>query len=75
MGFFNKKPWWKDKDEGWAYRGVRDFFDESKKFYLAGDISRAIEVLEWGRRFSEDAGSGGGAGRFDDMIQKLRQEK
>ena len=73
MGIFGDKPWWKDKKDGWPCRGVRDFFDESKKHYMEGDTATAIEVLEWGRRFSREFGSGGGARRFDEMIQKLRQ--
>ncbi len=73
MGIFGDKPWWKDEKDGWPCRGVRDFFDESKKHYMKGDTATAIEVLEWGRRFSREFGSGGGARRFDEMIQKLRQ--
>jgi hypothetical protein len=65
------KPWWKDKKNGWPNHGVRDFFDESKKHYLRGDLDQAIEVLEWGKRFSLEAGSGGGAPSFDEMIAKL----
>lgn len=71
MGFFGKKPWWKDEEHGWRNKGVGDFFDESKRHYLAGDIETAIEVLEWGKRFSLEAGSGGAVDRFDQMIEKL----
>lgn len=68
------KPWWKDKVKGWPGKGVGSFFDESKEYYLAGDVDTAIEILEWGKRFSLEFGSGGGARRFDDMIEKLREE-
>ncbi len=73
MGLFGSKPWWKDKKDGWPGHGVRDFFDESKVYYQDGDMATAIEVLEWGKRFSREFGSGGGAHRFDEMIQKLRE--
>ncbi|HEY4592788.1 MAG TPA: hypothetical protein VIJ61_10315 [Thermoanaerobaculia bacterium] len=67
------RPWWKDRENGWPYKGVRDFFDESKKYFLKGDISTAIEVLEWGKRFSSEFGSGGAVNRFDEMIEKLQR--
>jgi len=60
MGILGKNNWWKDEKNGWPDHGVRDFFDESKKYYLEGDVKRAIEILEWGKRFSLKAGSGGG---------------
>lgn len=66
------KPWWKDKANGWPGKGVSSFFDESKRYYLDGDLDTAIEILEWGKRFSLEFGSGGGAKHFDDMIGKLR---
>jgi len=72
MGFLGNKPWWKDKKEGWPGKGVTDFFDESKEYYLADDLDTAIEILEWGKRFSLEFGSGGSARRFDEMIEKLR---
>lgn len=72
MGFFGKTPWWKDKKNGWPGHGVADFFDESKSYYNRGDVKTAIEVLEWGKRFSKEFGSGGGASRFDEMIRTLR---
>ena len=74
MALLGKKPWWKDRKNGWPYHGVGDFFDESKSAYMAGDVSTAIEILEWGKRFSNEFGSGGGAPRFDEMIDKLRAE-
>lgn len=73
MGLFDSKPWWKDKNYGWHGRGVRDFFAESRRLYLEGDKATAIEVLEWGKRFSFEAGSGGGDRHFDEMIVKVRQ--
>ncbi len=72
MGLFGTKPWWKDREKGWPGKGVGSFFDESKKHYLAGDVDTAIEILQWGKRFSRGFGSGGGARRFDEMIEKLR---
>lgn len=72
MGFFGSKPWWKDKKNGWPGRGVRDFFNASKEAYEAGDMGTAIEILEWGKRFSREFGSGGGVRSFDEMIAKLR---
>lgn len=72
MGFFGNKPWWKDKKNGWPGHGVRDFFEESENHYNRGDASTAIEVLEWGKRFSNEFGSGGGASHFDEMIGKIR---
>jgi hypothetical protein len=72
MSLFGGTPWWKDKKDGWPGKGVRDFFDESKRYYLADDIPKAIEILEWGKRFSLEEGSGGAVDRFDDMIEKLR---
>jgi len=74
MGFFGNKPWWKDKESGWPGKGVRDFFDESQRYYEDGDIETAIEILEWGKRFSLEFGSGGGASRFDQMIATLRDQ-
>ena len=75
MGLFGSKPWWKDKKNGWPGRGVRDFFDESRMHCEAGDFSTAIEVLEWGKRFSREFGSGGGVPHFDEMIRKLREAR
>jgi hypothetical protein len=69
-----KSGWWRDSEDGWSGKGVRDFFDESKQYYLTGDIETAIEILEWGKRFSLEAGSGGAADRFETMIDKLRDE-
>ncbi len=66
------RPWWKDREKGWPGKGVRDFFDESKDYYLADDVDIAIEILEWGKRFSREFGSGGGVKRFDEMIEKLK---
>lgn len=72
MGLFGRKPWWKDREDGWSGKGVRDFFDESERFYKKGDIDTAIEVLEWGKRYSLEAGSGGAVPRFEQMIEKLQ---
>lgn len=69
-----KKDWWRDSEDGWDSKGVRDFFDESKRYYLAGDIETAVEILEWGKRYSLEAGSGGGVKSFQAMIDKLRDE-
>lgn len=64
----NEKPWWKDEEIGWPGHGVRHFFDESRKH-----VVKAIEILEWGKRFSRQRGSGGAVPRFDEMIDKLRR--
>ena len=74
MSEIGEEGWWKDPEEGWSGKGVRSFFDESKQYYLAGDIDTAIEILEWGKRFSLEAGSGGAVDRFDQMIEKLRDD-
>jgi len=67
------KPWWKDKKNGWPYHGVGDFFDASKERAMMGDYQEAIEILKWGKRFSLEFGSGGGAHRFDEMIAKVEE--
>lgn len=72
MVLFGNKPWWKDREKGWPSKGVRIFFDQSKEYYLAGDVDTAIEILEWEKHFSREFGSGGGTRRFDEMIEKLR---
>ncbi len=66
-------PWWKDKENGWPRHGVRDFWIESETFADQGQIANAIEVLEWGIRFSREFGSGGGAGEMEEMIKTLRK--
>ena len=71
MSWFGGKPWWKDKKDGWPGHGVGDFFDASKNAAERGDVDEAIEILRWGKRFSLEFGSGGGARRFDEMIGKL----
>ncbi len=73
MGLFGKTPWWKDKKNGWPSHGVRDFFRESEAYATKGQIAKAIEVLEWGVRFSRESGSGGGAHEMKEMIKTLRQ--
>jgi hypothetical protein len=72
MGPFGRKPWWKDREDGWDGKGVGSFFDESKRFYMEGDIDTAIEILEWGKQFSLEVGSGGAVTRFEEMIEKLQ---
>lgn len=71
---FWDKPWWKDKEKGWPYKGVGDFFNEAERLLNSGDANTAIEVLEWGKRFSVEAGSGGGAHRFDEAIALIRSK-
>lgn len=71
MSMLGSEPWWKDR-KAWDGRGVRDFFDESKSFYLEGNLDTAIEVLEWGKRFSLEVGSGGAVSGFEAMIKKLQ---
>jgi len=66
-----ERPWWMDRKNGWRARGVGEFFEESKRHCLSGDLETAIEILEWGRRYSLEAGSGGVAS-FDEMIEILR---
>lgn len=73
MGLFSKTPWWKDKKNGWPRHGVRDFFRESEAYAKNGQIGKAIEVLEWGIRFSRESGSGGGVNQMEEMIETLRQ--
>jgi hypothetical protein len=68
-----ERPWWMDRKRGWHARGVGDFFEESKRHCLAGDLETAIKILEWGRRYSLEAGSGGVAS-FDRMIEILRNQ-
>jgi hypothetical protein len=70
-----KKPWWKDKKKGWPHKGVRDFFQESERHAAKGDINTAIEILEWGIRFSNQSGSGGGAQQMREMIKTLKRHR
>ena len=75
MWFFGNKPWWKDKKKGWKkVAGVKDFFEESRKYADKGQLSTAIEVLEWGRVYSKEVGSGGGVNAFTTMINKIEEE-
>jgi hypothetical protein len=71
MAWLSGKPWWRDKKEGWPGHGVSDFFNASKEAAQRGDFDEAVEILQWGKRFSLEFGSGGGAHRFDEMIEKL----
>ncbi len=73
MGLFGTTPWWKDKKNGWDCRGVSDFFRESEAFAENRQIAKAIEVLEWGVRYSRERGSGGGAHEMEEMIKSLRK--
>ncbi|MCP4697911.1 MAG: CHAT domain-containing protein [Gammaproteobacteria bacterium] len=69
------KPWWQDPQNGWPGKGVGDFFDASKACYLQGDLETAIEILQWGKRFSAEFGSGGAAPRFEEMLEKLEMAR
>ena len=68
------RPWWKDRKKGWPNHGVRDFFNESERFYNQRKTEKAIEVLRWGIKFSQEAGSGGAVGEMQEMIRSLERE-
>lgn len=67
------QPWWKDRRRGWRGRGLESFFEESEQHCLSGDLRTAIEVLEWGRRFSLEVDSGD-VEAFDEVIEVLRNQ-